>query len=259
MAHGAEARGGERALLGHGRGRPRRCRCAALRGWRGREPERRGSDAGGAASVPAAGDHRRPGRARHLVRRRPLRAAPQRRRQPATRDRARPVGIQVRRAGQCARRPGLRPRRELLAGRGGRRDRVDHRGDAALVEGGRPQRARRDPGRGAPAVSATETIAFTLRLLPGATAEYKRRHDELWPEMRALLLGAGILRYEIYLHEETGLLFAHIERLVDHRMGRIPDDPVSKRWQKHMEGLIEQVDGRPVRDVLPLMFRLSAA
>lgn len=108
-------------------------------------------------------------------------------------------------------------------------------------------------------MSATETIAFTLRLLPGATAEYKRRHDELWPEMRALLLGAGILRYEIYLHEETGLLFAHIERLVDHRMGRIPDDPVSKRWQKHMEGLIEQVDGRPVRDVLPLMFRLSAA
>lgn len=106
-------------------------------------------------------------------------------------------------------------------------------------------------------MSGTETVAFTLRLVPGARDEYKRRHDAIWPEMRAMLHAAGILRYEIYLHEPSNLLFAHIERRTDHAMDRIPGDPVSKRWQKHMEGLIEQVDGRPVRDVLPLMFRLE--
>lgn len=107
-------------------------------------------------------------------------------------------------------------------------------------------------------MSDTETIAFALRLMPGAMEEYKRRHDALWPEMRAMLLGVGILRYEIYLHEESGLLFAHIERRKDHRMDTIVNNPVSQRWQKHMEGLIAQEDGRPVRDVLPLMFRLAA-
>ena len=37
----------------------------------------------------------------------------------------------------------------------------------------------------------TETIAFGLRLRPGSEAEYQRRHDEIWPEMRDGLLGAG--------------------------------------------------------------------
>ena len=104
----------------------------------------------------------------------------------------------------------------------------------------------------------TETIAFALRLLPGAMVEYKRRHDELWPEMRAMLLEAGILRYEIYLHAETNLLFAHIERRRDHRMDTIPDNPVARRWQQHMAGLIAQENGQPVRDALQLMFRLAA-
>lgn len=118
---------------------------------------------------------------------------------------------------------------------------------------------RSDPMNARAGTDDTETFAFALRMKPGAAAEYRRRHDELWPEMRALLLGAGILHYEIFLHEESSLLFAHIVRRRDHSMDRLPDSPVQQRWQRHMSDILLQRDGKPVRDALAPMFRLSAA
>ena len=35
--------------------------------------------------------------------------------------------------------------------------------------------------------------AFKMRLKPGVAAEYKKRHDEIWPELAAMLRAAGIL------------------------------------------------------------------
>ncbi len=103
---------------------------------------------------------------------------------------------------------------------------------------------------------ATETVTFALHLKPGAADEYRRRHDAIWPELVALQHASGILRYEIYLHESTGLLFAYIERRVDHRMDNFPNSEVWRRWQACMSGLIEQRDGIPVRDSLVRVFRM---
>ena len=47
-----------------------------------------------------------------------------------------------------------------------------------------------------------------MKLKPGFKAEYKRRHDEIWPELSALLKEAGISNYTIFLDEETNILFA---------------------------------------------------
>jgi L-rhamnose mutarotase len=52
----------------------------------------------------------------------------------------------------------------------------------------------------------TETLAFALRLRPGSEAEYRRRHDAIWPEMAQALRDAGILHYEIHLSREADLL-----------------------------------------------------
>ena len=51
-------------------------------------------------------------------------------------------------------------------------------------------------------------LAFKMQLLPGAAAEYKKRHDELWPELAAELKAAGVSDYSIFLDEETLTLFA---------------------------------------------------
>ena len=101
----------------------------------------------------------------------------------------------------------------------------------------------------------TETIAFALRLRPSAdAAEYRRRHDALWPEMRDALLGAGILHYEIHLHAETGLLFAFMLCRRDHAMDALPANPAWQRWQAHMADMLE---GPPARIALERMFVLA--
>ena len=39
-----------------------------------------------------------------------------------------------------------------------------------------------------------ERMAWKGRIKPGCKAEYIRRHDEIWPEMKALLKSAGICK-----------------------------------------------------------------
>ncbi len=101
----------------------------------------------------------------------------------------------------------------------------------------------------------TETLAFALRLQPGTAAEYRRRHDAIWPEMAAVLRAAGILHYEIHLSPADNLLFAFILRRCDHAMDRLPGDPVFQRWQLHMADLLIPTDGQ-LRVPLDPMFTL---
>ena len=51
-------------------------------------------------------------------------------------------------------------------------------------------------------------IAFKMKLKPGFEKEYKKRHDEIWPELKELLSQNGVSDYTIFLDEETNLLFA---------------------------------------------------
>ncbi len=53
-----------------------------------------------------------------------------------------------------------------------------------------------------------ERLAFKMYLNEGQKEEYKKRHNELWPELRQLLKGAGVSEYSIFLDEETSTLFA---------------------------------------------------
>ena len=48
-----------------------------------------------------------------------------------------------------------------------------------------------------------ERLAFKMYLNEGQKEEYRKRHNELWPELRQLLKGAGVSEYSIFLDEET--------------------------------------------------------
>ena len=60
-----------------------------------------------------------------------------------------------------------------------------------------------------------------MKVHPGAHAEYRRRHDQLWPEMAALLRAHGLGSYSIWLDAGRSLLFAQVE--VDRATGVDPD------------------------------------
>ena len=53
-------------------------------------------------------------------------------------------------------------------------------------------------------------VAWVMKLKPGNEAIYKKKHDEIWPEMLALMQRDGIRNYSIYRHGLT--LFAYLER-----------------------------------------------
>jgi L-rhamnose mutarotase len=81
--------------------------------------------------------------------------------------------------------------------------------------------------------------AFKMMLKPGATEEYKRRHDEIWPELVATLEQSGISDYAIWLDEATGILFA-CQKLKDHNQSdRLSEQPIIKKWWAYMSDLME--------------------
>jgi L-rhamnose mutarotase len=100
--------------------------------------------------------------------------------------------------------------------------------------------------------------AFVMRLNPGQEAEYRRRHDAIWPELAALLMESGISNYSIHLDPATNMLFGYLERRDDHTMADLPQHPVMKRWWAHMRDIMAtNPDGSPVALPLTEMFYLA--
>jgi L-rhamnose mutarotase len=102
-----------------------------------------------------------------------------------------------------------------------------------------------------------ERYAFKMFLNPGRTADYRRRHDEIWPELVVLLKEAGISDYSIWLDEDTMTLFASLKRADGHTMAELPEHPVMRRWWDAMKDLMRtHPDGEPVAVPLPELFHL---
>jgi L-rhamnose mutarotase len=102
-----------------------------------------------------------------------------------------------------------------------------------------------------------QKYAFRMRLRPGREAEYKRRHDAIWPDLAALLRNSGISDYSIHLDRETGHLFGVLWRTDDHAMDDLAGHPVMRRWWAHMADIMEtNPDGSPVAVPLETVFHL---
>jgi L-rhamnose mutarotase len=102
-----------------------------------------------------------------------------------------------------------------------------------------------------------QRYAFKMFLNPGCAEEYKRRHDEIWPELAALLRESGISNYSIHLDPDTNVLFAYLERRDDHTMDELPRHGIMRRWWDHMKDIMAaDPDGAPVATPLVEMFHL---
>lgn len=106
-------------------------------------------------------------------------------------------------------------------------------------------------------MSELERHAFKMKLNPGMEAEYRKRHDEIWPDLVDLLHEAGVSDYTIHLDRETNILFGVLTRPKDHTMGSLPEHPVMKRWWEHMADIMESnPDNSPVATDLVTVFHL---
>ena len=103
-----------------------------------------------------------------------------------------------------------------------------------------------------------EKYAFKMKLHPGMEPEYRRRHDEIWPELVELLKEAGVSDYSIHLDRETNTLFGVLWRRSDHTMDDLPAHAVMKRWWAHMADIMEtKPDNEPIAAALETVFHMK--
>lgn len=101
-------------------------------------------------------------------------------------------------------------------------------------------------------------IASKMKLLKGFEGEYKKRHDEIWSELRDLLKQIGINNYSIFLDEETNDLFAYFNIEDDKQLNELPAKAIMKKWWDYMKDIMEtNADNSPVSIPLKEVFYLE--
>lgn len=81
--------------------------------------------------------------------------------------------------------------------------------------------------------------AFKMKLKPGCVEAYKKRHDEIWPELAQAHSDAGIFDYSIFFDEETLTLFAFQKLTDDNAADGLKDLEIVQKWWDHMADLME--------------------
>jgi L-rhamnose mutarotase len=105
-----------------------------------------------------------------------------------------------------------------------------------------------------------ERVCFLGRVRLDRLEEYRRRHHEVWPEMRRALAETGWTNYSLFLADD-GLLVGYLET-DDYAaaLQRMAETDVNARWQAEMQPFFEELGGlRPDEGFrrLPEVFHLD--
>ncbi len=83
-----------------------------------------------------------------------------------------------------------------------------------------------------------ERKTWRARILPGMAAEYKRRHDEIWPEMKETLTEAGICNYTIWRNGDELFGYYECEKGKTYAEKVQGESPVVARWNEYMKDVM---------------------
>ncbi|PKP59975.1 L-rhamnose mutarotase [Candidatus Atribacteria bacterium HGW-Atribacteria-1] len=100
--------------------------------------------------------------------------------------------------------------------------------------------------------------AFKMKLKAGYEEEYKKRHDEIWPELKEELFRAGIYDYSIFLDKKILTLFA-VQKLKDNNtVKKLPSKEIMKKWWDYMKDIMEtNPDNSPFITSLEEVFHMD--
>ena len=97
--------------------------------------------------------------------------------------------------------------------------------------------------------------AFTMRLKPNSFAEYKRYHDEIWPELVMEIESCGIA--QITTFESNEQLFLYSEIYDEKAWDNLWNSKIHDKWSECMTPLMRfgadgKVDAGPLREIFHL-------
>lgn len=99
---------------------------------------------------------------------------------------------------------------------------------------------------------------IVMKVFNGFHDEYKRRHDEIWPEMVEMIHEYGAKNYSIFLDSETNSLFAYLEIENEELWSKSAETEICQKWWKYMKDIMEtNEDNSPVSIELKEVFHLD--
>ena len=103
-----------------------------------------------------------------------------------------------------------------------------------------------------------QQFAWILEVRPGYEDEYKKRHEEIWPEMIDMLHASGVRNYSIFRNGLT--LFGYFEtENLNQTIAAINASDVNRRWGEYMSPIMKiEVDShRNFPFLLPLQWHMD--
>ena len=87
-------------------------------------------------------------------------------------------------------------------------------------------------------------VGFCFKVKQDMIPEYKRRHEQVWPEMLQALRETGWKNYSLFMRDD-GLLFGYLET-DDFQKARdeMATREINLRWQREMAPFFEIEPGR---------------
>ena len=83
-----------------------------------------------------------------------------------------------------------------------------------------------------------ERYAWKAILLEGKKEEYIRRHDEIWPELSALLKEAGICNYTIWNTGNELFGYYECEKGIEYAARMQAESPIVDKWNEYMKDVM---------------------
>lgn len=100
--------------------------------------------------------------------------------------------------------------------------------------------------------------AFKMFLKPGCEAEYEKRHNAIWPELKTLLKETGVSDYSIYWDKETNVLFASQKVDGDSSSQDLGNNPIVQKWWAYMADIMDtNPDNSPISIPLDEVFYMD--
>jgi L-rhamnose mutarotase len=92
-----------------------------------------------------------------------------------------------------------------------------------------------------------QRFCFTFEIRPGAEDEYKRRHDEIWPELVEAIKGGGISNYSLFRRGTQVIAYCECDPDAATAFAKVGASEANARWSEWFEDLIVALadeDGR---------------
>ena len=83
-----------------------------------------------------------------------------------------------------------------------------------------------------------EKYAWKGRIVHGILEEYRRRHDEIWPEMKEVLTKAGIVNYSIWNVGDELFGYYECEKGAEYAARIQRESPVVEKWDEYMKDIL---------------------